>query len=204
MKRLRLFWPTVMLVLAGACSNDSPSSVQTPQVSWVVGLVTDSLTPASRLHASPTWAFYIGVSGGPNSQDGLFSRGRLGRTEVGRFARCLGPAVRFGEQDEVFYIAIGDTLYSSDSAAYTRNMSRLDQGGTAILNLLNSLSLGDSQAVLPGLVFLIAPSFQGNAPGLGRGATKETAVVRNWSWRDGGRTFAVDTAHASLVACGVN
>jgi hypothetical protein len=53
----------------------------------------------------------------------------LGRDEVGRFARCLGPVVRFDEHDDVFLLALGDTLYSSDSAGYSRNVSRLNQGG---------------------------------------------------------------------------
>jgi hypothetical protein len=128
----------------------------------------------------------------------------LGRDEVGRFARCLGPVVRFDEHDDVFLLALGDTLYSSDSAAYSRNVSRLNQGGAAMLDLLVSLSNGDSQAVLPGLAMLGAPSFQGNASGFGRGITRETAVLHHWWWRDGAHTFAEDTTHASLVACGLN
>jgi hypothetical protein len=102
-------------------------------------------------------------------------------------------------------VALGDTLYSTDSAAYERNVSRLAQGGDAMRQLLVSLVRRDSQAVLPGLVALVTPSFDPTpVAAYGRGTTQDHAVLRHWAWRDGGRTFVEDTAHAALVACGLN
>jgi len=203
MNMIRVIWPAALMVVAGACSKATPvGPTPPPPPPWVVALVMDSLTPASRLYGSPTWAFFIGRTG-PNG-NGFSSRGTLGRDEVGRFARCLGPALRFATEDEIFYLALGDTLYSNDSVAYWRNINRLSQGGAPMIDLFNSLARGDSQAVLPGLAVLAAPLFRGTAATNGRGATQASAVLRNWSWRDGGHTFAEDTAHASLVACGLN
>src|SRR5690348_9172946 len=119
MVKVRVIFSAALIVTAGACGN-GPTPVAPPASRpWVVGLVMDSLTPASRLYASPTWAFYIGLVGPNSVHAGLLSRGTLGRDEVGRFARCLGPAVQFNQDDDVFFLALGDTLYSSDSAAYS-------------------------------------------------------------------------------------
>jgi hypothetical protein len=165
--------------------------------------VSDSLTPASRLYGSPTWAFYIVLIGG-TAESGLLDRGTLGRDSVGRFAHCLNPASQFLGHGEVDYVALGDTL-SSDSAAYWRNVNRLAQGGEAMRLLFVSLARRDSQAVLPGLVILVAPSFVPTAVSAPvRGSARETPILLHWAWRDGGNTFAQDTTHASLGACGVN
>jgi hypothetical protein len=203
MKMLRVIWPAALMVVAGACSKATPVGPTPPSPPWVVALVMDSLTPASHLYGSPLWAFFI-ARVGSNGERAFSSRGTLGRDEVGRFARCLGPALRFAPEDQINYVALGDTLYSNDSAAYWRNVDRLSQGGAPMIDLFLSLARGDSQAVLPGLAVLAAPSFQGTASANGRGATTETAVLRHWSWRDGGSAFAEDTARASLVACGLN
>jgi hypothetical protein len=143
------------------------------------------------------------VLGANGAQSGLLNRGTLGRDAVGRFARCLGPAGQYAGRSERGYIALGDTLYSADSAAYQRTVNKLAQGGDAMRVLLVSLARGDSQATLPGLVVLGVPSFDPTVSGYGRGATARTAVLRRWTWLDGGFSFAEDTAHASLVACGL-
>jgi len=159
----------------------------------------DSLTPASRLYGSPSWAFFIVPFEQP-----LLSRGTLSRDNIGRFAQCLPPAVRHGVR-QVWYAALGDTMYSSDSAAYRQVINRLSQGDNASTTLIDSVLHGDFRSTVPGLVILITPSFDPTqAPASGRGGTAATAVLRRWAWRDGGSTFAEDTARASLVACGLN
>jgi hypothetical protein len=162
----------------------------------------DSLTPASRLYGSPTWAFYVGLVGPSGKHLGLLSRGILGRDEVGRFARCLGPAAQFAGVSELYYLALGDTLYSTDSAAYTQVVHRLAHGGDSMVDLVVRLAQGDFQATLPGLVVLGPGAFDPTvSSATGRGNTSARAVLRQWAWRDGGSTFAEDTAHASLIAC---
>jgi hypothetical protein len=203
MKKFRVIWPAVIIVLAGACKSGPGPVPPPPPAAWSVGLAMDSLTPASPLYRSPTWAFYIIFFGG-TSPSGLLDRGTLGRDSVGRFARCLGPAGQFLGHSEVAYVALGDTA-SSDSAAYWRNVNRLAQGGEAMRVLLVSLSRGDSQSVMPGLVVLATPSFVPTvAAANGRGDTPDKAILRHWVWRNGGQTFAEDTTHASLVACGLS
>lgn len=200
MKVLRVIWPGIVVVLAGACGNGPiPPPPPPPPASWAVGLVMDSLTPASRLYGSPSWGFFIVPLATP-----LQSRGTLSRDDVGRYALCLRPAVRLGTR-QVWYLAVGDTLYSSDSAAYGQAISRLGQGDNSSATFLDSLLHGDFHSTLPGLVILVTPSFDPTqAPASGRGGTAATAVLRQWVWRDGGSTFAEDTAHASLVACGLD
>ena len=96
-------------------------------------------------------------------------------------------------------------MYSSDSAAYWQAINRLAQGGSSSEPLFDSLLRGDFDSTLPGLVILVTPSFDPTtASASGRGGTAATAVLRHWAWRDGGRTFAEDTARASLTACGLN
>jgi len=205
MRKLRVIWPAVMIVVSGACGGSTAPAPPPPPAAWAIGLVTDSLTSSSKLYGSPSWAFYV-VQLGPNGAHyGLLPRGILGRDENGRFAHCLAPAGDFGALREVAYVALGDSLYSTDSAAYQRNITRLDQGGAAMLDLFVSLARGDSQAVLPGLITLSSPSFTPHKVSVPiRGATRETAVLRHWDWRDAGNTFGEDTTHAALVACGLS
>jgi hypothetical protein len=165
--------------------------------------VKDSLTPASRLYTSPSWAFFIVVLGADAAHSGLLYRGTLARDDVGRFAKCLGPARQFPGGTERGYVALGDTV-SADSAAYQRTVNQLAQGGDAMRVLLVSLARGDSAASLPGLVGFGSPSFDPTVSVYGRGGSAVTAILRHWSWRDGGSTFAEDTAHASLVACNLS
>jgi hypothetical protein len=199
MKTLRMIWPAVTMVLAAACSNSGPVTLG-KEAFWAIGLTMDSLTPASRLYASPSWAFFIVPLTSP-----LLSRGTLSRDDVGRYARCWGPAVRLDGTRQVWYNALGDTMYSSDSAAYWQAINRLAQGGNSSGPLFDSLLRGDFDSTLPGLVILVTPSFDPTAASAsGRGATAATAVLRHWAWRDGGRTFAEDTARASLTACGLS
>ncbi len=189
MKTLRGIWPVVMIVLAVACGDMTPTNTQTLAF-WAIGLTTDSLTPASRLYASPSWAFFIVPIASP-----LLSRGTLSRDDVGRYARCLGPAVRRDGMRQFWYLAVGDTQYSSDSAAYGQAINRLGQGGNSSATFLDSLIHGDLHSTLPGLVLLVSPAFDPTqASPSGRGLTAATAVLRHWVWRDGGSTLAEDTS----------
>src|SRR6266516_4788832 len=191
MKPLRVMWPAVMIVLAGACSHDG-GLPPPPTAFWAIGLTTDSLTPASRLYGSPSWAFFI-----VPWDTRLLSRGTLSRDDVGRYARCLGPAVRLDGKRVAYYIAVGDTTYSSDSAAYRQAINRLGQGDDSSATSLDALVHGDFRSTLPGLVILVTPAFDPTAtPALGRGTAAQTAVLRHWVWRDGGSTFAEDTSRA--------
>ena len=201
MKTPRVIWPVVMVVLAVACGDGPTPPPFPPQAFWTIGLTMDSLTPASRLYGSPSWAFFV-----VPQASSLLSRGTLSRDDVGRSARCLGPAVRLDGETEVWYTAVGDTLYASDSAAYQQAINRLGQASHSSGGFLDSLLHGDFHSTLPGLVILVTmPSFDATqAPASGRGTTAATAVLRHWAWRDGGVTFAEDTAHAALVACGLN
>jgi hypothetical protein len=195
-----MIWPAVTMVLAAACSNSGPVTLG-KEAFWAIGLTMDSLTPASRLYGSPSWAFFV-----VPQASSLLSRGTLSRDDVGRSARCLGPAVRLDGENQVWYTAVGDTLYASDSAAYEQTINRLGQGSHSSGGLLDSLLNGAFHSTLPGLVILVTqPSFDATqAPASGRGGTAATAVLRRWAWRDGGSTFAEDTSRASLTACGLN
>jgi hypothetical protein len=199
-----------MLVLLAACGDASapPSSPPPPPPAlldpWAVGLVMDSITPASRLHQSPWWALYIVIVGAAGPEhSGIAFQGTVGREEVGRLGRCLGPAGQLPGERSLAYVAIGDTLYSPDSIAYWTLVNRLANAPDALRPLLDSALANQLSDRIPGLVAITTGLFDPTASEYGRGATEQTAILRRWTWTDAGRTFAEDTARTSLDRCGL-
>ena len=197
----------LVMMLAAACGDKSvnqPVPPPPPGVDpWVVGLLVDSLTPAAPLYKSPWWALYIVVVGSDAAHSGISNQGSVGRQEAGRLGRCLGSAGQLVGERQLAYVAIGDTLYSSDSAAYWAIVNRIAQGADSLRPLVDSAVSGTLRARIPGLVALSTGLFNPTTSIAGRGATPETAILRRWTWTDGGNSFAEDTSHAGLAICGL-
>ncbi len=205
MRRFRF----LVVALLSACSKSAmapiPSPAPPPPMDpYVVGLVTDSLTPSSRLYQAPWWAFYIIVVGADANHSGIAFQGTVGRAEVGRFAHCIGTAGQLPGERQLAYLALGDTMYSADSIAFSALENLLAQGADSLRSLADSAVLGLLHTRLPGLVAIWTGLFNPTISIYGRGATASTAILRRWGWTDGTRTFAEESSHVALNACGLN
>lgn len=202
------FVPAALLLTIAACSGDAggpklPPDLKPDTDPFVVGLLVDSITPASRLYQSPWWALYIVVVGADAAHSGIAYQGTTGRDEANRLGRCLGPAGQLPGERQLAYVALGDTLYAADSLAYWTLVNRLGQGADSLRIVLDSALAGSLRERLPGLVVLTTGLFDPTVSAYGRGATPETAILRRWLWTDAGRSFAEDTTRAALTVCGL-
>jgi hypothetical protein len=96
------------------------------------------------------------------------------------------------------YVALGDTLYNSDSVGFQALTTRIGQGADSLRAVVDSAVSGQLHARLPGLVGLTTGLFDPTVSTLGRGATSETAIIRQWKLTDAGSSF-VEIGPSALV-----
>ncbi len=191
----------VCLLCVVACSKSVSEPKPPATVSYVVGWVTDSITPASRLYQAPWWVFIIYVLGADAQHSGLAYQGSIGRDEKLDHQFCLGPAGQVLGERQLAYVALGDTLYSADSVAYWTLVNRLGSGFDSLRPVMDSALAGQLRGRIPGLVALTTGLFDPTVSLYSRGDPVTNAIVQHWSWTDQVITFAEDTSAAGKARC---
>lgn len=187
----------VSLVLLAACSHSATGPAADP---YVAGVIIDSISPASRMYQSPWWVLFVYYVGPDALHSGVSYQGTMSRDEPRRYARCLGPFGQLPGERQLKYVALGDTLYSADSAAFWPLINHIGINGNDARASLDSAVSG-LIVRLPGLAVIATAYFDPTVSAFGRGASPETAIIRRWQWTDAGVTFSEADTLAAAQPC---